>query len=237
MTEPTPEEPTPADPEPAAPPKPANKLLGYGVLAGALVLAVAVGGYLLVSGGGDSKTNTPANLDASQVRQLLGDPTPQPDTGVLDPQRPEEGKKAPDFALTDARDPSVVHKLSDYKGKTVILNWYASWCGPCQKEIPDLQKVYDSLNGQVVVLGIDFMEDNDAATSILNDLKASYPAVADSSGVVSEHYRVGQGGASGLPSSFFVDKDGILRASVIGQLTKDKLQSGLAKAGVTYSPQ
>ena len=57
------------------------------------------------------------------------------DLGPLDPQRPEVGKPAPNFALIDARDGTTVRKLSDYTGKTVVVNWYASWCEPCKDEI------------------------------------------------------------------------------------------------------
>lgn len=242
MTDPTNQ---PADNEPEDAPAeaaaasakaPANRMMGYAVLGAAVVLALAVGGYLLLSGGGsDNNPADPNSLDAGQVRQILGDPTPRPDTGVLEPQRPEVGKKAPDFALVDARDPSKVRKLSDYKGKSVLVNWYASWCGPCQREIPALEKLYTADSPDVVVLGVDFLEDYGAATSILDDLKATYPAVADTSGVVSQHYRVGEGG-KGIPWTFFVDKDGILRGITIGELTASRMQDGLKSLGINYTP-
>jgi len=175
--------------------------------------------------GGDSKSNTQAIAETGTV---------YPNTGVLDPNRPKEGEPAPNFALADARDTTKVHKLSDFKGKAVVLNWYASWCGPCATEIPEFQQAQGTLGDQVVFLGIDYQESPADATSILDELKATYPAVLDASGAVAEHYRVGQGGG-GLPTTFFVDKDGILRSQVTGRVTSDKLVENLAKAGVTYT--
>jgi thiol-disulfide isomerase/thioredoxin len=167
------------------------------------------------------------------VRAALGDPTPQPNTGPLSPARPDEGKPAPDFALIDARDPGVIHKLSDYRGKAVIVNWYASWCGPCQSEIPELNTAQQALDDQLVVLGVDYMEDAGPAASILNQFKATYPAVLDSVGAVAEQYRVGSGG-KGIPESFFVDKDGVLRASVLGPVSPKLLSDALSKVGISY---
>ena len=150
--------------------------------------------------------------------------------GVLDPQRPREGQPAPDFALADARD-GTIRKLSDFRGKAVVLNWYASWCGPCRQEIPDFQQAYSTLGDQVVVLGVDFQETQDHALAILDVFRAKYPALLDREGDVGDHYRVG-----GLPATFFIDKDGILRVAHIGRVTRDDLRASLAKVGVTYTP-
>lgn len=151
--------------------------------------------------------------------------------GVLVPQRPKEGEPAPDFALADARD-GTVRKLSDFRGTPVVLNWYASWCGPCRQEIPDFQQAYASYNGGLVILGVDFQETKEKATSILDSFSATYPALLDRAGDVGDHYRVG-----GLPATFFIDKDGILRRAHIGRVDEDALVAGLASVGLTYTPQ
>ena len=150
--------------------------------------------------------------------------------GPIDPQRPKEGQPAPDFALLDARDGTTVRKLSDYRGKAVILNWFASWCDPCKEEIPDFQHAMDTSNGELIVLGVNFLESQDRANGILNSLKATYPAVLDSDGDVAYHYRVG----GGLPVTFFVDKDGVLRGMQSGRVKKADLEAQLAKVGITY---
>ena len=201
----------------------------YGVLAIAVIFAVAVVGYFVFSGGADSTADNPA-FGGTPVSQLPGAPTPFPDTGVLEPNRPKEGERAPDFALVDARDTTKLRKLSDYRGKAVVLNWFASWCGPCKNEIPMFQRAQDQLGDQLVVFGVDYLEDASQAVGILDRLKATYPAVLDANGAVSDHYRVGQR----LPTTFFIDKDGILRVVKTGELTVDEFEANLAKVGITY---
>jgi thiol-disulfide isomerase/thioredoxin len=214
----------PTEESPAKPPQPSSGLLGYLVLAAALVLAIGVGAYLFVSGGDDDGV-TPSS-DGVTTR------TPDPNTGPLEPNRPKEGERAPDFALVDARDPSRLVKLSDFRGKAVIVNWYASWCGPCKNEIPAFVKAQQALDGQLVVLGVDFLESSDKATGILDEFDATYPAVLDSAGAVAEHYRT----SSGVPYSFFIDKDGILRAIRRGEVFEKDLGEYLAKVGLEYAP-
>lgn len=188
--------------------------------AGMVAIGVATFFFL----GGDKATPKGSNL--------AGGPTPVPNTGVLQPQRPNQGDPAPDFALIDARDGTTIRKLSDFRGKAVIVNWYASWCAPCKAEIPEFQQAVDALGSQLVVLGVDYMETSDQATSILDEFGATYPAVLDTNGAVAEHYRVTQG----LPTTFFLDKDGVLRAMKTGQVKPDELVAFLAQAGVTYNP-
>lgn len=226
MTEPT--------PEPSSS-KPRSRIASYAILAVAFAVAIVVGVYVFTSGGDDSPKPADGS-DAGSIRTALGNPTPAPNTGVYDPQRPKEGEKAPDFGLVDARDSSKILKLSDYKGKAVVLNFYASWCGPCKKEIPEFQKAQDSLPDQVTFIGVDYMEDAAAASGILTELNASYPAMLDSVGVIADHYRVGSGGG-GLPTTFFIDKDGILRSAVLAPVTGDKLEQNLAKVGVQYKSE
>ncbi len=209
--------------DPAAPATPAGRgrLPGLLAMAGAVAFAGAVAAYLFLSGSSDE----PFVPNTSAV------PTPFSNTGVLEPQRPKLDSPAPDFALVDARDGQTVRKLSDYRGKAVVVNWYASWCGPCKSEIPEFQKASLALDSQVVFLGVDYQEGHEKATGILAELGATYPAMMDNSGAVADHYRV-----AAFPSTFFIDRDGVLRVIKTGQLSKEELAADLAKAGVTYSP-
>lgn len=214
-------------PEASAPSSPGRGLAGYAVLGLAVVAALAVGVYLFVSGGGDEEKAEPA----ATITGITGVPNPYPNTGPLDPNRPGIGEPAPNFALVDARDTSVVRQLADYRGQAVVINWYASWCGPCKAEIPDFLAAQEALGDQVVFLGVNFLESQDKAVGILDELGAGYPAVLDASGSVADHYRV-----AGMPSTFFVDKDGILRAMKTGRVTEEELGKFLSDSGVPYSP-
>lgn len=203
---------------------PDRGLAGYLVLAAALVVAIGVGAYLFISGGED---DTPASAPTAPS----GFPNPYPNTGPIDPNRPAEGEPAPDFALVDARDQSKVVRLSDFRGKAVILNWYASWCDPCKREVPSFQRVYEKAGDQVVVLGVDYLESPSQAAGILDELGATYPAVLDAAGQVGSHYRV-----TYMPTTFFIDAQGILRVIKTGEVKEDALVTFLEKAGVTYVP-
>lgn len=221
MRDTTPDSPTPQN-------STRRRYASYGVLALAVAIAIGVGVYLFVSGGSDN----PQGVTGLPSPSSLVSTTPYPNTGVLDPARPSIGKPAPNFALVDARDPSKVVKLSDFKGKAVVVNWFASWCAPCKHEIPEFETLYKTMPDNVVVLGVDYLEPQANALGILNDLGATYPAVLDTNGDVADHYRVGQG----LPTTFFVDKDGILRAEKLGEVKPADLEAALAKVGVTYAP-
>jgi peroxiredoxin len=208
--------------EEQAPPPASRGIFGYLVLAIAVGLAFGVGAYLFASGNDEPDAITPADLGA----------TPYPNTGPLEPNRPEEGEPAPDFALVNARDTSKVIKLSDFRGKAVILNWYASWCGPCKNEIPAFLRAQEAIGDDLTILGVDFLESPEKAVSILDELGAEYPAVLDAGGTVAEHYRNG----NGVPVTFFIDKDGILRATRRGEVFEKDLPDYLAKIGLQYSP-
>lgn len=209
--------------EAAPAPTPDRGLAGYLVLAAAVAVAIAAGVYLFLSGG-DDKSPDPAPSAG-------GITNPYPNTGPIDPNRPKEGEPAPDFALVDARDPSKVVRLSDFRGKAVILNWYASWCEPCKREVPAFQAAYEKLDGQLVVLGVDYLEGQSAASGILAQLGATYPAVLDAAGSVGEHYRVNY-----MPTTFFIDASGTLQVIKTGEVKEDALVTFLEKAGVSYTP-
>jgi peroxiredoxin len=202
---------------------PRSRLAGFAVLAAAITVALGVVGYFVLAGD-SGRAGQPAALPGT----LSGEPA-APGTGVLDPQRPEIGKLAPDFALYDARDGLTIRKLSDFRGKPVVVNWYASWCSPCKQEIPDFETAYQANRDTLVILGVDALEARSKAVGILDELNATYPAVVDPTGVVTDHYRV-----SGLPVTFFIDKDGILRAQKTGQIQRDELEQNLAKIGIIY---
>ena len=185
---------------------PMRRYGGYAVL-GIVVAAVAVLVVWLFAFGGDEET------------------------GVIDSHAPEVGKLAPDFALANARDPERVVRLSDFRGTPVVLNWYASWCGPCRREIPDFQKAYEALDGEVVFLGVNLQEDADRAVGLLDVFAADYPALLDIDGEVAVHYRI-----PGMPTTFFIDADGVVRSMGAGLIVEEVLVEELAKIGVSYTP-
>ncbi len=111
---------------------------------------------------------------------------------------------APDFSLEDLD--GHIHALSSYRGKVVLLNFWASWCPPCRLEMPSIERLYQSkLKRPVIVLGITQGETSDNAFASLGLFKPmpTFPILLDRKGQVAKSYAV-----QGLPSSFLLSKDG-----------------------------
>jgi peroxiredoxin len=136
---------------------------------------------------------------------------------------PVVGRRAPDFKLA-AIDGGEV-SLAGLEGKPVVVNFFATWCTPCKKELPAFQ----ALAGQYADRGLTFLlvdmqEDPDDVAIFLGELSVSLPAVVDSSGEVGKTYRV-----RGLPSTFFVGRDGMIKQAQLGELDGRLLETGISK--------
>lgn len=129
------------------------------------------------------------------------------------------------------------HALSDYRGKTIFLNFFATWCGPCQREIPDIEALYRAWNenaGDLVVLGVanPRNDDNPQASDVTEEeLRAfvenegiTYPVLMDFDGSLFEAY-----GVSAFPTTFMVSADGTVFGYVPGMLTADMMDSIVAQ--------
>lgn len=132
-----------------------------------------------------------------------------------------------DFTLTDQYGNE--HKLSDYKGKVVFLNFWATWCPPCNKELPDIEELYKEYNlnqDEVVFLGIanpssaKYPNNQDVGKeeviSFLEDKKYTFPTLFDETGEVLQKYNI-----SAFPTTFMIDKEGNIVGYVPGMMTKD----------------
>ena len=132
-----------------------------------------------------------------------------------------------DFTLTDQYGNS--HTLSDYKGKTVFINFWATWCPPCRAELPDIQKLYEEYQAagdeSVVILGVaapDYGNEksDEGIIDFLETNGITYPVVMDKGGDV-----FGQYGINSFPTTLMVDKDGNMFGYVSGQLSEDIMRS------------
>ena len=129
-----------------------------------------------------------------------------------------EGRAAPNFRLaTLDQEPQ---SLVDFRGKYVLVNFWASWCGPCRKETPDLQSFFEHNAGRdFVILGVNQQERPEAAKRFVNEFGMTYPVLLDRSGEVSQAYGVGRG----MPISFLVNPEGIIEQVTFGILTAEML--------------
>lgn len=122
---------------------------------------------------------------------------------------PQVGEPAPDFEYTLAD--GTTHKLSDLRGKKVVLNFWATWCGPCRVEMPDLQKALEEHNGEVVILGVNKLEQADVIPAFADEFDITFPLIANPAGDISDRY-----GANNIPTSYFINRDGTIAFRQIG---------------------
>jgi peroxiredoxin len=151
---------------------------------------------------------------------------PGVELGALDSRSPKRGEPAPNFRLETAD--GGVTTLEDLRGKVVWINFWATWCRPCRRELPDIQKLYDEKRSEgLEVLTVNIEESAEEARAFFDDLGVAMPLLLDENGEVYDQY-----GLRGLPDSFFVDRDGNLAAMHIGYLTEEIARERLAAAGL-----
>jgi cytochrome c biogenesis protein CcmG, thiol:disulfide interchange protein DsbE len=132
------------------------------------------------------------------------------------------GASAPEFALADLDGNPV--RLSDLRGRPVIINFWASWCGPCVEEFPLLERALDEHRSEgLAVVGIVFNDRSEAARAFLQRMGTAWPAAMDPNAEVAGAY-----GVSAPPASFFIDRQGRIAGRQIGQLSSADLATQLA---------
>ena len=135
---------------------------------------------------------------------------------------PLVGRPAPTFALREVGTGRTVD-LSQLKGRPVVLNFWATWCGPCWEEHPILVANAKMLP-DVQFLGVVFQDSEDKILGFLQQRGSSYPTVVDDKGKTAIAYGVG-----GVPESFFLDANGVIVAKYSGPMSSDILQENLRK--------
>jgi len=148
-----------------------------------------------------------------------------PASAVAAPEQgPGVGRAAPDFTLPLLDDAESDFKLSDYKGKPLVVNFWATWCGPCQNELPVLQKAAAHFGDGVVFVGVDQQEATDVVERFVRNYGLTYTIPMDTHGKVSELYNV-----KGLPTTFFIDRGGVIRSVWLGEMNSVTLAENIAK--------
>lgn len=148
----------------------------------------------------------------------------QAGAGPLDSRSPAVGRPAPNFALRDTSGRLV--RLSDLRGQVVLVNFWASWCGPCKQELPAIEQVYREQQGQgFTTLEVDDQEPPSDVLAFAHQVGRLPPIVLDTSGAVTAQY-----GLKGLPDSFFIDRQGNVRAVSYGPMTRQSILKNIESA-------
>ncbi|MGC5324500.1 thiol-disulfide oxidoreductase ResA [Brevibacillus sp. SYSU BS000544] len=133
------------------------------------------------------------------------------------------GDTAPNFSLQQLDGAQV--KLSDLRGKAVVLNFWGSWCVPCKTEMPDLEKQYQlHKNDGVVFTGVNIGESPITAKQFISQVGVTFPIWLDQQREITRLYNIGP-----IPTTFFIDKNGIVKDVFIGQMNEQILQEKVAK--------
>jgi thiol-disulfide isomerase/thioredoxin len=146
-----------------------------------------------------------------------------PQLGALTGLAPE-GPRAPSYAFVTLKG-DTIHS-GDLKGKVVVVNFWASWCIPCRLEMPSLQKLHERHSGDdLMVLGFDTDVGNESAVRrFLAEREITYPV-----GRASAQQRAAFGGIPGIPTTFIVDRSGVIRHKVVGYFAPPALEAAVSR--------
>ncbi|EIJ78502.1 thiol:disulfide interchange protein [Bacillus methanolicus PB1] len=133
------------------------------------------------------------------------------------PEGTDVGKKALNFTLADINGKEI--QLADYKGKRVLINFWGSWCPPCKKEMPHLQKLYEKYKDEnFIIIAVNSTvteKRKEDAVRFVERHRLTFPVPMDEKNQVSSMYDV-----LSYPTSFFVDSDGVIRSRIIGEMNE-----------------
>lgn len=135
---------------------------------------------------------------------------------------PQVGDKAPDFSLVGLD--GKTHKLSDYKGKPVLVNFWGTFCPPCKEEMPDLQKQYDKWGKDIVFLEVNVDKNKVTVQGFMDQYSLNLPVLLDAKEEVRKMY-----GVMDYPTTFFINPDGKVEVKKIGQMTESFIDQTISQ--------
>jgi cytochrome c biogenesis protein CcmG/thiol:disulfide interchange protein DsbE len=133
------------------------------------------------------------------------------------------GNVAPDFSLQTLNGQTV--HLSDFRGKPVIVNFWTTWCPPCKKEMPDMEKFYKTYHSEVELLAVHLtsQDTRENAKSFVNEYQLSFPVVLDEKKNALKLYHI-----QTIPTSYIIDQDGVIRKKIVGPMTYKQMEEATA---------
>ena len=212
-------------------------LIGIIVFTAVMIGASVLYGFLTknmdssnLSGIGSETTESAAETTAGETGE---ETLPSGETETTVPEETEP-PMAPDFTVTDREGNPV--QLSDYFGKPIILNFWASWCGPCQAEMPELQKAYDAFGKEIHFLIVNMTdggrETKERAEKFIANSGYTFPVLFDTEMEAAAAFR-----AYSLPTTYFLNEKGQLIARGVGALQYESLLTGIGMIAPDLLPE
>lgn len=177
-----------------------------------IVMGLLLGASCCKKPSGEQKPMEGAGAQSADTTSRTGNPdaiSQAPDTGQAQATQ-SKFKPAPDFTLVSLKGDTI--KLSDYKGKVVILDFWATWCPPCKEEIPHFKKLYsEKSEAGLMIIGIVVNDDVSSVKKFVSQNGVNYPIVMGTAQVEKAY-----GGINAIPTTFIIGKDMTIRQSVLG---------------------
>jgi cytochrome c biogenesis protein CcmG/thiol:disulfide interchange protein DsbE len=193
---------------------------------GILVLGFATLFFRLAAQQTPKPNSTPGDQSRPEQSQTKEGPAPAPSPT---PETPKKGTLAPDFTSADMKGRHV--ELSSLKGKVVVLNFWATWCGPCKIEMPwlvDLQKKYGPQGLQIVGVAMDDASDKEIL-AFARKMRVNYLVLRGSEKIAGLY-----GGLEGLPATFFLDRSGRIVDETMGLVSESVIEDAIKQALVQH---
>lgn len=183
-----------------------------------LVLLVAVSVFTLQNYN-KSQTNDQNSLTVKEDTSAVKKETSDSNNSAFNQSTRESVKiKATDFKLKDLSGKEV--SLSDFKGKKVFLNFFATWCPPCRAEMPEMEEFYqETKNSDLVMLTVNLGEDKATVQKFISSNKFNFPVLLDADTAVATKYQI-----ASIPTSYFIDREGNIVTKHLGSMTKEDMK-------------
>lgn len=159
------------------------------------------------------------------MRQDFTLKTSGPTQGSSSNQRPTLNAPAPNFELEDISD--EIHSFDEYRGKPVLLNFWATWCAPCRIEMPVFQNGFDEYDGELSIIAINNAESKEDVQAFVDEFGLTFDVLLDPEAEIQRLYQI-----KGYPTTFIIDSAGVIRAQHIGLISDDQLDRYLSEIGL-----